>query len=80
LATLDQLSRELGYGPVKALDPASRGAGDVAFVASIVDSLDGLGAVGDGAHSDQEAIDLKALPVMMARAAVLIHRLTAASK
>lgn len=76
LAILDRVSRDLGHGPVTALDPAARGAGDIAFVASIVDSLDGLGPVGEGSHSEKESLDLTSLPVQIARAAVLIHRLT----
>jgi di/tripeptidase len=77
LAMLDRVSRDLGHGPVTALDPAARGAGDIAFVSSLVDSLDGLGPVGEGAHSEKESLDLTSIPVQIARAAVLIHRLTA---
>jgi glutamate carboxypeptidase len=80
LAMLDRVSRDLGHGPVTALDPAARGAGDIAFVASIVDSLDGLGPVGEGAHSEKESLDLTSLPVQIARAAVLIHRLTSGDR
>ena len=43
LAALDRASRDLGLGGVKANDPGLRGAGDISFVAPMVDGLDGLG-------------------------------------
>ncbi|MBI4512826.1 MAG: M20/M25/M40 family metallo-hydrolase [Gemmatimonadetes bacterium] len=76
LRLLDRISRELGYGPVEPVDPARRGAADISFVASFVDGLDGLGVVGDGAHSPEEWVDLRSLPILTKRAALLIHRLT----
>jgi len=76
LAALDRASRALGYGPVTALDPGRRGAGDISFVASYVDCLDGLGAMGSGAHTVEEVVDLESLPALVKRAALLIHRLT----
>jgi glutamate carboxypeptidase len=76
LAMLDQASRALGHGPVVALDPGRRGAGDISFVAAYVDCLDGLGAAGSGAHTAAETVDLATLPPLVQRAAVLIHRLT----
>jgi glutamate carboxypeptidase len=76
LEVLDGISRALGQGPVVALDPAKRGAGDVSFIADQVDALDGLGAIGDGSHTVAEAIDLQALPALTQRAALLVYRLT----
>ena len=73
---LDQVSRDLGFGPMEVVDPGRRGAADVSFVAPYVDGLDGLGLVGDGGHTPQEMVDLNSLPVMTKRAAVLIYRLT----
>jgi glutamate carboxypeptidase len=80
LAVLDQASRALGSGPVTALDPGRRGAGDVSFVAGHVDCLDGLGAMGSGSHTAEETLDLESLPTLIKRAAVLIHRLTRAPR
>ena len=51
LAAYDTASEALGYGPVRALDPGSRGAGDMSFVAPLIDGIDGLGALGTGAHA-----------------------------
>jgi len=77
LARLQQVARDLGQGPVEAVDPAERGAADIQFVAEDVGAaLDGLGVVGDGGHTVDEKVDLGSLPFMARRAAVLIYRLT----
>lgn len=76
LALLDEASRDLGLGPVEGYDPSERGAADISFVAPIVDGLDGLGPYGSGAHTADETVDLRSLPEVAARAAVLLHRLT----
>lgn len=75
LKTLDQVSRDLGYGKVEAYDPGKRGAADISFIAQYVDGLDGLGAMGSGAHSPTETIDLSTFTALTERAALLIHRL-----
>src|SRR4029077_8338607 len=36
LALYDTSSQALGYGPVRALDPGARGAGDISFVAPLI--------------------------------------------
>jgi glutamate carboxypeptidase len=74
LAVYDSGSRALGYGPVAALDPGRRGAGDISFVAPFIDGLDGLGALGSGAHSPNERVDLKTLAMQTERAALLLYR------
>ena len=77
LATLDEASRDLGLGPVAALDPADRGAGDIGFVAHLLPGLDGLGSGGGGnSHAPGEYTDLATLTPMAQRAAILIYRLT----
>ncbi len=76
LEQLNQVSQELGFGPVAAVDPGLRGAADVSFAAPYVDSLDGLGVVGTGGHTVDERVDLSSIPLMTKRAAVFIHRLT----
>jgi glutamate carboxypeptidase len=77
LERLLQVSRDLGFGPVEAVDPGMRGAADISFVAADVGAaLDGLGVVGDGGHTVTETVDLASLPFMAKRAAVLIYRLT----
>ena len=54
LAVFDQVSRDLGYPAVEALPPERRGAGDISFVAPIIDVIDGLGVDGFGAHAPEE--------------------------
>lgn len=76
LKTLDEVSKNLGYGEVKAYDPGRRGAADISFIAQYVDGLDGLGVMGGGAHSPSETIDLSTFIPLTERAAVLIHRLS----
>jgi glutamate carboxypeptidase len=76
LAVLDRASRDLGLGPVKPLDPGRRGAGDISFVAHVVDGLDGLGVRGERPHAPDEWMDLESLPAQVKRAALLIDRLT----
>lgn len=76
LAVYDSASQALGYGPVEALDPGRRGAGDISFVAPYIDGLDGLGALGGGSHSPNERVNLPALARQTERAAVLIYRLS----
>ena len=73
--TLDEVSRDLAFGPMEPHDPAKRGAGDISFVAKDVDGLDGLGALGDNDHAPGEYVDLDALPVLIKRTALLVHRL-----
>ncbi|HEU4990359.1 MAG TPA: M20/M25/M40 family metallo-hydrolase [Gemmatimonadaceae bacterium] len=75
IALYDSASRALGYGPVAAQDPATRGAGDVSFVGPYIPGIDGLGALGRGAHTPREEVDLNSLNMQTARAAVLMARL-----
>ena len=76
LAVYDEVSRDLGQGPVAANDPAQRGAGDSAFAAPHCAVLDGLGPYGTGAHAERETVDLRSLIPQATRAALLIYRLT----
>ena len=77
LQVLDRASRDLGLGPVPALDPGRRGAGDIGFIAHLLPSLDGIGSGGgENSHAPGEYTDLATLTPMTQRAAVLIHRLT----
>ncbi|MEO5977041.1 MAG: M20/M25/M40 family metallo-hydrolase [Chryseolinea sp.] len=76
LKKLSQVSIDLGQGEVKPWDPGKRGAGDISFVAQYLDCLDGLGAMGGGAHAPQEFISLNSLQQIETRVAILLHRLT----
>lgn len=75
LDELNTVSLDLGQGKVEAYDPGKRGAADVSFVAQYVDALDGLGAMGWGAHTPEETVNLKTFEALTQRTAVLIYRL-----
>ena len=76
LRELDQVSRDLGFGALKAFDPRGRGAGDVSFVSPPLPALDGLGLGGTGEHTAAEAADLATAAPLIKRTALLIFRLT----
>ncbi|MEK6687543.1 MAG: M20/M25/M40 family metallo-hydrolase, partial [Gemmatimonadota bacterium] len=77
LGMYDQVSRDLGFGPVAAVDPGAAGAADVSFTAGhVIMAIDGLGLSGRGGHTDQETADLRMLPLVTKRAAVLLYRLS----
>jgi glutamate carboxypeptidase len=80
LAQLDTVSRALGYPAIKALDASRRGAGDLSFVAPYIPGIDGLGALGSGAHSPSESVHLPSLQMQTERAAVLMLRLSGIRK
>ncbi len=77
LKVLDGASRDLGLGPVPALDPGDRGAGDIGFIAYLLPCLDGLGSDGGGhSHAPGEFTGIDTLTPNAQRVAVLIYRLT----
>ena len=79
LAMYDQASRDVGAGPVAAVDPDRAGAADVSFVAGEVKMiLDGVGLMGSNDHTVKETADLATLPSQTKRAAVLLYRLASA--
>ena len=79
LSLYDQASRDLGFGPVSAVDPAAAGAADISFTAGLVEmALDGLGLMGSGGHTTDETADLSTLPSQTKRAALLMYRLAQA--
>lgn len=76
LGIYDNLSRELGFGPVSAVHPNKVGAADVSFTAPYVDMvIDGLGLCGADDHTENETADLTTLPMQTKRAAILLYRL-----
>lgn len=76
LALYSSASEQAGLGAMPALPPGQRGAGDVQFVAPYVDSLDGLGVNGAGAHSPDEVLDIASIEKSTIRAALVIYRLS----
>jgi glutamate carboxypeptidase len=76
LEVYSKVSVDLGLGEVKGYDPGRRGAGDISYVAEYLDCLDGLGAMGGGAHAPSEYINIATLDEQIKRAALVIYRLT----
>lgn len=76
LALYDEVSRDLGFGPVTAVDPRKAGAADVSFAADHVEmAIDGLGLLGGDSHTAQEFADLTTFQSQTQRLAVLMYRL-----
>jgi len=77
LGILNQASQDLGLGEVRAVNPRNAGAADISFVANDVEmAMDGVGLMGSGGHTLDEAADLRTLSVQTKRVAVLLHRLS----
>jgi len=75
-ALYSKVSQDAGLGRIDILDPSLRGAGDVQFVAPYTVGIDGLGAQGRGAHTDDEDLEIASIERGAVRAALLIYRLT----
>jgi glutamate carboxypeptidase len=69
-------SSDAGLGPIGAMDPDERGAGDIQYAAPHVDSIDGLGVYGRGSHTASEELEIPSLERSALRAAIFIYRLT----
>ena len=76
VALYSAASLDAGLGRIDILDPSLRGAGDVQFVAPYTVGIDGLGAQGRGAHTDDEDLEIASIERGAIRAALLIYRLT----
>jgi len=80
LAIYDRASRDLGLGPVEAVDPARAGAADVSFTEGLVDmAIDGIGMRGDGGHTVGEIAWTRSLASQAKRAALTMARLPSAT-
>ncbi|EKG33957.1 M20 family metallopeptidase [Pseudomonas avellanae] len=75
LAAYSQVSQDLDGPALESAPSAERGGADISYVNKYVTaSLDGLGAWGTGAHSENETIELGSLPVVTKRAAIFLIR------
>ena len=71
-----QVSSDLGFGEVTAVNPADAGAADISFTAAFVDrGIDGMGMSGANDHSIDEVGYAWALPLQSKRTAVFLYRL-----
>ena len=76
LAMYDAVSRDLGFGPVTAVDPRRAGAADISYAADHVEmAIDGIGLLGHGNHTPDEVADLRTFQIQTQRLAVLLLRL-----
>lgn len=77
LALYSGVSEALGMGEVRAVNPRLAGAADVSFTAPYVRAaLDGIGMMGSGGHTVDEAADLNTLLTQSQRAALFLYRLS----
>lgn len=71
-----QVSEDLGFGEVTAVNPADAGAADISFTAEYIEmGIDGMGMSGANDHSINEIGYLWALPMQTKRTTVLLYRL-----
>ncbi len=75
LGQLNEVNADLGLAPMEVFPPALRGAGDINFVAGLVDGLAGMGPSGLGGHAVGENVDLDSMVRQAQRAALLMSRL-----
>lgn len=76
LSLYEEVSKDLGFGPVTAVNPRRAGAADVSFAADHVEmAIDGLGLLGGKAHTSEEFADWRTFRIQAKRLAVLLHRL-----
>lgn len=77
LAIYSDISQGLGYGEVLAVNPRNAGAADISFAADYVDmSMDGLGLMGEGGHTNDEVADITSLAKNIQKVAILMYRLS----
>ena len=77
LALYNDVSKDLGFGEVLAVDPRKAGAADISFVANdVLMAMDGVGLMGRGGHTLNEVADLRTLGPQTKRIAVLLYRLS----
>ncbi|MGH8251861.1 MAG: M20/M25/M40 family metallo-hydrolase [Steroidobacteraceae bacterium] len=75
LGKLNEVNAKLGLPEMGELPPIERGAGDIAFVADLLDGLIGFGAVGKGSHAPGETVDLSSFERQIERAALFMTAL-----
>lgn len=77
LGHFSQVSEDLGFGEVTAVDPSRAGAADISYVGEFVDmAIDGMGMGGANDHTVNETGDLESMRIQAKRAAILMYRLS----
>lgn len=73
----NEISQDLGFGEVYAVDPRNAGAADISFSEGHVEmAVDGLGLSGADDHTVNETGNLNMVSRQAKRAAILMHRLS----
>jgi glutamate carboxypeptidase len=82
LSHYNNVSKDLGFGAVEAVDPRNAGAADISFTSGYVDmAIDGLGLTGgSGDHTINEIGNLNSVAQKAKITAVLLYRLLNAKK
>ena len=71
------ISQDLGYGKVYAVNPRNAGAADISFTSGHVEmAVDGLGLSGADNHTVNETGNIGKVAVQAKRAAILMYRLS----
>ena len=77
LGKLNAANADLGLPKMEPIDPLKRGAADISWVASHVESgLNGLGPASTGSHGPGEKVDIASIWRQAKRAAILMSRLS----
>lgn len=77
LALYSQVSVDLAYKAVSAVNPRNAGAADISFAADHVEmAMDGLGLMGTGGHTKDEVADMATFAQNIQKTAVLLYRLS----
>ncbi|MEP7196021.1 MAG: M20/M25/M40 family metallo-hydrolase [Saprospiraceae bacterium] len=72
----DQVSLNLGFGPITEVNPRKAGAADISFVNEfMLMALDGIGLSGNGGHTENETANLNYLSIEAKRTAILMYRI-----
>lgn len=73
----NEISHDLGFGTVTAVNPRNAGAADISFTAGHVEmAVDGLGLSGADDHTVNETGNINMLSRQAKRAAILMYRLS----
>lgn len=73
----NEISNDLGFGNVYAVNPRNAGAADISFTAGHVEmAVDGLGLSGADDHTVNETGDVNRVGTQAKRAAILMYRLS----
>ncbi|MDP5030022.1 M20/M25/M40 family metallo-hydrolase [Paraglaciecola sp.] len=77
LEMYSQVSTDLGFAKVTAVNPRNAGAADISFVSDHVTmAIDGLGLMGTGGHTKDETADMTSFAQNIQKTTVLLYRLS----